>query len=107
MAETQEMMDFCAEHNIVSDVEMVNIQDVNAAYDRLQKNDVRYRFVIDIEVKTSPGPTCSRCRSPGCTRGSRSLLLRIAARREAPCRGDRRLKQALQPRVWHLPLKSV
>ncbi|WP_413735898.1 NAD(P)-dependent alcohol dehydrogenase [Sodalis sp. RH21] len=48
MAETQEMIDFCAEHGIVSDVEMVNIQDVNAAYERLQKNDVKYRFVIDI-----------------------------------------------------------
>jgi uncharacterized zinc-type alcohol dehydrogenase-like protein len=48
MAETQEMMDFCAQHNIVSDVEMVNIQDVNAAYERLVKNDVRYRFVIDM-----------------------------------------------------------
>jgi alcohol dehydrogenase (NADP+) len=49
MAETQEMMDFCAQHNIVSDVEMVGMQDVNAAYERLQKNDVRYRFVIDMD----------------------------------------------------------
>jgi len=48
MAETQEMMDFCAEHGIVSDVEMVSIQDVNQAYERLLKNDVRYRFVIDM-----------------------------------------------------------
>lgn len=48
MAETQEMMDFCAEHGIVSDVEMVAIQDVNQAYERLLKNDVRYRFVIDM-----------------------------------------------------------
>src|SRR5688500_2080126 len=48
MAETQEMMDFCAEHGIVSDVEMVPIQDVNQAYERLLKNDVRYRFVIDM-----------------------------------------------------------
>ncbi|MEL1262955.1 NAD(P)-dependent alcohol dehydrogenase [Pseudoxanthomonas putridarboris] len=48
MAETQEMMDFCAEHGIVSDVEMVDIQDVNQAYERLLKNDVRYRFVIDM-----------------------------------------------------------
>jgi hypothetical protein len=37
---------FCAEHDIVSDVETVDMQDVNAAYDRLEKNDVRYRFVI-------------------------------------------------------------
>jgi uncharacterized zinc-type alcohol dehydrogenase-like protein len=48
MAETQEMLDFCAEHNIVSDVEMIKMQDINAAYERLLKNDVRYRFVIDM-----------------------------------------------------------
>ena len=48
MAETQEMMDFCAAHGIVSDVEMIRIQDVNAAYERLLKNDVHYRFVIDM-----------------------------------------------------------
>ncbi|WP_454725482.1 MULTISPECIES: NAD(P)-dependent alcohol dehydrogenase [Cupriavidus] len=48
MAETQEMLDFCAEHNIVSDVEMVPIQAVNEAYERLEKNDVKYRFVIDM-----------------------------------------------------------
>jgi alcohol dehydrogenase (NADP+) len=48
MAETQEMMDFCAEHNIVSDVEMVPIQAVNEAYERLEKNDIKYRFVIDM-----------------------------------------------------------
>jgi len=48
MAETQEMMDFCAEHGIVSDVEVINIQDVNEAWERMAKNDVRYRFVIDM-----------------------------------------------------------
>ena len=48
MAETQEMIDFCAAHGIVSDVEMIRIQDVNAAYERLLKNDVHYRFVIDM-----------------------------------------------------------
>jgi uncharacterized zinc-type alcohol dehydrogenase-like protein len=48
MAETQEMIDFCAEHNIVSDIEMIPIQQVNEAYDRLLKNDVKYRFVIDM-----------------------------------------------------------
>ena len=48
MKETQEMMDFCAEHNIVSDVEIIAIQDINQAYERLVKNDVRYRFVIDM-----------------------------------------------------------
>jgi uncharacterized zinc-type alcohol dehydrogenase-like protein len=48
MKETQDMIDFCAEHNIVSDVEMVPIQSVNEAYERLLKNDVKYRFVIDM-----------------------------------------------------------
>jgi uncharacterized zinc-type alcohol dehydrogenase-like protein len=48
MKETQEMMDFCAEHGIVSDVEMIAIQDINQAYERLVKNDVKYRFVIDM-----------------------------------------------------------
>ena len=48
MPETQEMIDFCARHQIVSDVEVVPIQSVNEAYERLLKNDVRYRFVIDM-----------------------------------------------------------
>ncbi|MDE1963621.1 MAG: NAD(P)-dependent alcohol dehydrogenase [Xanthomonadaceae bacterium] len=48
IAETQEMLDFCAEHGIVSDVEMIRIQDINAAYERMLKSDVRYRFVIDL-----------------------------------------------------------
>jgi uncharacterized zinc-type alcohol dehydrogenase-like protein len=52
IAETQEMLDFCAERNIVSDIEMINIQDVNTAYDRLLKGDVKYRFVIDMASLT-------------------------------------------------------
>jgi uncharacterized zinc-type alcohol dehydrogenase-like protein len=48
MPETQEMIDFCAEHGIVSDIEMVPMQAVNDAYERLLKNDVKYRFVIDM-----------------------------------------------------------
>jgi uncharacterized zinc-type alcohol dehydrogenase-like protein len=48
IAETQEMLDFCAEHGITSDIEMIRIQDVNTAYDRLLKSDVKYRFVIDM-----------------------------------------------------------
>ncbi|KAB7630920.1 MULTISPECIES: NAD(P)-dependent alcohol dehydrogenase [Stenotrophomonas] len=48
MAETQEMMDFCAEHNIVSDVEVIDIKSVNEAWERMARNDVRYRFVIDM-----------------------------------------------------------
>jgi uncharacterized zinc-type alcohol dehydrogenase-like protein len=46
--ETQEMLDFCAEHNIVSDVEVISIDQINEAYERVLKGDVRYRFVIDI-----------------------------------------------------------
>lgn len=46
--ETQEMLDFCGEHNIVSDIEMIRIQDINEAYERLLKGDVKYRFVIDL-----------------------------------------------------------
>ncbi|MFP5077311.1 NAD(P)-dependent alcohol dehydrogenase [Rhizobium sp. YIM 134829] len=45
--ETQEMLDFCGEHNIVSDIEMISIDQVNEAYERVLKSDVRYRFVID------------------------------------------------------------
>jgi uncharacterized zinc-type alcohol dehydrogenase-like protein len=48
MAETQEMIDFCARHGIASDVEVVPIQKVNEAWERLAKNDVKYRFVIDM-----------------------------------------------------------
>jgi uncharacterized zinc-type alcohol dehydrogenase-like protein len=47
IAETQEMLDFCADHGIVSDIEMIPIQQIDHAYDRMQKSDVKYRFVID------------------------------------------------------------
>ncbi len=47
IAETQEMLDFCAEKGIVADIEMIRILDIDAAYDRMQKSDVKYRFVID------------------------------------------------------------
>jgi alcohol dehydrogenase (NADP+) len=46
--ETQEMLDFCAQHGITSDIELIRIQQINEAYDRLLKNDVKYRFVIDM-----------------------------------------------------------
>lgn len=46
--ETQEMLDFCAEHNIVSDIEIIAMKDINIAYERLEKSDVKYRFVIDM-----------------------------------------------------------
>ena len=45
--ETQEMLDFCAEHGIASDVEGIAPSQINEAYERLMKSDVRYRFVID------------------------------------------------------------
>jgi len=48
IGETQEMLDFCAQHNITADIELINIQDVNQAYERLLKGDVQYRFVIDM-----------------------------------------------------------
>ena len=47
--ETQEMLDFCAEHNITSDIELIPIQDINTAYERMLKSDVKYRFVIDMK----------------------------------------------------------
>jgi alcohol dehydrogenase (NADP+) len=46
--ETQEMLDFCGEHNITSDIELIAIDQINEAYDRLEKSDVKYRFVIDM-----------------------------------------------------------
>jgi len=48
LPETQEMLDYCAEHNIVSDVEVIDIKDINESYERMLKGDVRYRFVIDM-----------------------------------------------------------
>ena len=47
--ETQEMLDFCAEHNVLSDIELIPIDQINTAYERMLKSDVRYRFVIDIK----------------------------------------------------------
>ena len=48
IAETQEMLDFCAEHQILSEIELIPMQDINEAWERLLKQDVRYRFVIDM-----------------------------------------------------------
>lgn len=48
IAETQELLDFCGEHGVVSDVEMIDMADINDAYERMLKSDVKYRFVIDI-----------------------------------------------------------
>jgi uncharacterized zinc-type alcohol dehydrogenase-like protein len=49
IAETQEMLDFCGEHNIVSEIEIIKMQEINEAYERMLKSDVRYRFVIDMD----------------------------------------------------------
>lgn len=49
IAETQELLDFCGKHNITSEVEIIKIQDINQAYERMLKSDVHYRFVIDME----------------------------------------------------------
>lgn len=49
IAETQEMLDYCAENNITSEVEVIDMQYINEAYDRMEKSDVKYRFVIDME----------------------------------------------------------
>jgi uncharacterized zinc-type alcohol dehydrogenase-like protein len=48
--ETQEMLDYCAEHNIMSDVEVIPISEINNAYERMIKGDVHYRFVIDLKT---------------------------------------------------------
>ncbi len=48
IAETQEMLDFCGKHNIVSEIEMIDMQDINRAYQRMLRSDVKYRFVIDM-----------------------------------------------------------
>ena len=50
MQQTQEMLDYCAEHNIVSDVEVIPIDKINEAYERVMKSDVKYRFVIDMKT---------------------------------------------------------
>ena len=48
IAETQEMLEFCSKHDIVSEIEIIPIQKINEAYDRMLKSDVKYRFVIDM-----------------------------------------------------------
>jgi uncharacterized zinc-type alcohol dehydrogenase-like protein len=48
IAETQEMLDFCGKHGITSDIEMIKMRDINEAYERMLRSDVKYRFVIDM-----------------------------------------------------------
>jgi uncharacterized zinc-type alcohol dehydrogenase-like protein len=50
--ETQEMLDFCGKHNITSDIELIQMSEINSAFERLEKSDVKYRFVIDITNST-------------------------------------------------------
>lgn len=50
IAETQEMLDYCAAHNIYSDIELISAQDINKAYERVINSDVKYRFVIDMKT---------------------------------------------------------
>lgn len=50
IAETQEMLDFCAQHNIVSDIELIPMPGINDAYERMLKSDVKYRFVLDLDT---------------------------------------------------------
>jgi uncharacterized zinc-type alcohol dehydrogenase-like protein len=54
--ETQEMLDFCGKHGITSDVEVIPIQQINEAYERVMRGDVRFRFVIDLaSLSTTSG----------------------------------------------------
>ena len=59
LKETQEMLDFCGKHNITSDIELIPIQKINEAYDRLVKSDVKYRFVIDMASLKNGGSPLS------------------------------------------------
>ena len=52
MVETQQMLDYCAQHDIVSDVEVIPIQQINEAFERMLRQDVKYRFVIDMSTLT-------------------------------------------------------
>jgi len=54
LKETQEMLDFCAENAITSDIELIPIQQINEAYERVLKSDVKYRFVIDLASLNQP-----------------------------------------------------
>ncbi len=53
IAETQEMLDFCGEHNITADSEVIRMDEINEAFERLLKSDVKYRFVIDMQTLTA------------------------------------------------------
>jgi uncharacterized zinc-type alcohol dehydrogenase-like protein len=50
IAETQEMLDFCAEHGITADIELIRMDEINHAFERMLRSDVKYRFVIDMST---------------------------------------------------------
>jgi uncharacterized zinc-type alcohol dehydrogenase-like protein len=50
IAQTQEMLDFCGKHNIVSDIEMTSFKEIDKAWERVVKGDVKYRFVLDLKT---------------------------------------------------------
>jgi D-arabinose 1-dehydrogenase-like Zn-dependent alcohol dehydrogenase len=68
LPETQEMLDFCAEHGIVCEIEILDIRNINEAYERMQRSDVRYRFVIDMATLKGGWITAGRqrLRRPPC-----------------------------------------
>ena len=49
IAETQEVLDFCAAHNITADIELIGVSQINEAFERLEKGDIKYRFVVDMK----------------------------------------------------------
>jgi uncharacterized zinc-type alcohol dehydrogenase-like protein len=53
IADTQAMLDFCAEHHISADIELIPAQDINTAFERMSRSDVKYRFVIDLQTLAS------------------------------------------------------
>jgi uncharacterized zinc-type alcohol dehydrogenase-like protein len=57
--ETQEMLDYCSQHGIVSDIELIPIQRINEAYERMLRSDVKYRFVLDLATLETPGASRS------------------------------------------------
>ena len=63
MPETQEMLDYCGRNNIAADVEVIPIQKINEAFERMLKQDVKYRFVIDMSSLDNPQPRRHRYRT--------------------------------------------
>jgi uncharacterized zinc-type alcohol dehydrogenase-like protein len=55
---TQEMLDFCGQHRITSDIELIDMQQINQTYERMLKSDVKYRFVIDMASLKTRGQVC-------------------------------------------------